>query len=153
MTHCSYKIFNWTLVRVTTSQFPEAVSEPPYLCKKLYHSMVTIIWYTSQEMMTSHHVTITSWCQNSRHLGSAILEFKIFPKCQKTTQYYCKVHKISKTVLKNRKKVKKLIVFQLIFINRNTKITNLEKYAYKNAVAMVMSSSCYSILSYQIIPR
>ncbi len=53
----------------------------------------SFFWYTSRGMVTSHYVTITSWCQNSRHLGSAILDFRSFPKCKKTAQNYCKVLK------------------------------------------------------------
>ncbi len=73
--------------------------------------------------MTSHHAKITSKCQNSRHLGSAILDFEIFPKRPKTAKNHCKVLKINKTVLKIRKMVK-VIALKLISINRNTKFTN-----------------------------
>ena len=40
---------------------------------------------------------------------------------------------------------------KLIFINKNTKITNLEKNACQNAVAMVTSSFWHKNLAYQII--
>ncbi len=90
--------------------------------------------------MTSHHVTMTSCCQNSRHLGSAVLDFKIFLKLQKTAQNNCKVLKTNQIVLKNREKVK-IITLKLFFIYRNTKITNLGKHACQNTVAIVMSSS------------
>ncbi len=76
-----------------------------------------------------------------------------FPKRQKTTLNYCKVLKLNKTVLKNRKKVR-IIVLKLIFIDINTKITNLEKkHACQNTVAIVMSSFWHNNLSDQIVPR
>ncbi len=90
---------------------------PPYVTSRIfkqsqwnlkdtYYVRKSFFWYTSRRMMTSHHVTITSKCQNSRHLGSAILDIKIFQKKTETTQNYWQVHKINKIVLKNRKKVR-----------------------------------------------
>ncbi len=74
-----------------------------------------------------------------------------FLKRQQTTQNYCKVLKINKIVLKTRIKLK-IIALKKSFINRNTKITNLGKHAYQNAVAMVMSSSWHNNLSAKLFP-
>ncbi len=76
---------------------------------------------------------------------------KFFNNAKKPPKITAKNTKSIKLWLKTVKGEK--ITLQLIHINRNTKITNLGKHACQNAVAMVISSSWYNNLSYQIISR
>ena len=67
----------------------------------------------------------------SKHLGSAILDFKIFLKRQKTAQNYAQnLYNSTKNL-----KEEKIVELKFIFINGNTKITNLEKHVCQNDVA------------------
>ena len=66
---------------------------------------------------------------NICYLRSAILDLKIFPKRKKTAKNYVKVLKNNKMVQKNCP-TGKISAFKLIFIYKNTKITNLVKNVY-----------------------
>ena len=68
-----------------------------------------------------------------------MLDFKIFPKRQKTAKNYWKLLENDKNSAKCRKNVN-IIAFKLIFINKSTEITNLEKHACQNPVVMATSS-------------
>ena len=62
-------------------------------------------------IMTSCDVDITSLFPNSRHLGSAILDFGIFPKRQKTVKHDSKVNKTNKMIKKGQSYCQKVIFF------------------------------------------
>ena len=116
------------------------------VCPKIY----LFIYVTCGDDVTSRDNYIMmskqppSWIH---HLGfqnfSKTSEKKITEKYSKSTIRQCK--KILKEV--------KIVELKLIFINGNTKITNLKKHACQNDVAMVTSISRHNIISYQFIPR
>ena len=77
---------------------------------------------------------------------------KFFQNIRKPPKITEKYSKSIKQCKKNLKEVK-IVELKLIFINGNTKITNLEKHVCQNDVAMVTSSSRHNNLSYQFISR
>ncbi len=101
------------------------------VCPKLF-LLVYVTWdgdLTSRDNYIMMSKQPPSWI---RHLGKFS---KFFQNTRKPPEITEKVLKINKTV--------KIIALKLpvIFINRNTKITNLGKHSCQNDIAMVMPCS------------